>query len=278
MVGHALLFETMGGPMAAEVPSGGGPEGLAFQRSESLGVGDVVDLDVLAAPYHALAQAREVRHIHVENLAAHQVNQVLPVRVAQVVGDLRGGEAHEVPRPDLELLAAYLRDAAPGEDVDPLLLPEMRVVDERFLARRHDGPGHAQPREPDQRAQARAVELRVGVPGVGVALLLLLDLRRPSDEPLLRHRTRLLPAAYGTEHTGTAATPAPVVARGHRGGVSNTRRGPSRVGYSGPPRFPSSPGAAGARIGRPGKSDQAHPRGTAEGSLLEGWVTWGRVG
>ena len=47
-----------------------------------------------------------------------------------MVGSLRGGEAHEVPRPDLDLLVPYLYHSVPGEDVEPLLLPVVGVVDE----------------------------------------------------------------------------------------------------------------------------------------------------
>jgi hypothetical protein len=101
-----------------------------------------------------------------------------------VVGDLRGGEAHEVARADPVLLVPYLRDAAPGEYVDPLLLPVVRVVGERLLAGRDTNPTNADPGEPDQRAQARAVELGARIPRVGEPGRGFLGFLRPDDEPV----------------------------------------------------------------------------------------------
>jgi hypothetical protein len=63
-----------------------------------LGVGLVVDFDVLPEPEHTLAQPREIRNLHFVVLAAHEVDQVLVIRIAQVVCHRRGREAHEVAR------------------------------------------------------------------------------------------------------------------------------------------------------------------------------------
>jgi hypothetical protein len=62
------------------------------------------------------------------------------------MGHRRGWEAHEIARGHFKLLVVYLRDAASGEDVDPLLLPVVGVVDERLLARGDADPAHTEPR------------------------------------------------------------------------------------------------------------------------------------
>ena len=65
-----------------------------------------------------------------------------------MVGGLRRGKPHEVPSGDLELFPIDLGHAAAAEDVDSLLLPLVRVVDERLLAGRHPHPADPEPREP----------------------------------------------------------------------------------------------------------------------------------
>lgn len=64
---------------------------VRVSRAEALGVGDVVELNVLPGPEDALAEVREVRDPHVETHPAHQVDKtILSMRVAQVLGNLRG--------------------------------------------------------------------------------------------------------------------------------------------------------------------------------------------
>src|SRR4030095_7603615 len=91
------------------------------------------------------------------------------VGVAQVMSHRRGREAHKISRGDLELLAVYLRNATTGADVDPLLFPIMRVIDEGCLSVGDADPAYADARQPDQRPQTGPDDLRVWIPRMGEA-------------------------------------------------------------------------------------------------------------
>jgi hypothetical protein len=98
--------------------------------------------------HHALV--RVSAHIDLADLAAAQADEVFAERVAQMMRDRRRAEAHEVAGPDLDLFAADAREAAAGEDVDPLLLGRVRVQHERLAAGRHAHPIQRGAREPAQ--------------------------------------------------------------------------------------------------------------------------------